>query len=130
MRHKYSNDEHKFIIDNVKGITLKELTMKFNKKFGLNLSENAIAGQKNKLGLRSGIVGGRFEKGQTSFNKGKRWSEYMSEEGQRNSRKTTFKKGNVPANARSIGSERDTKRDGMLIKVQNGHLQKKLDAEK
>lgn len=69
MRHSYSKEEEKFLIDYVKGITLKELTNKFNKKFGLNLSENCIANQKTKLGLRSGIVGGQFQKGQKPFNK-------------------------------------------------------------
>ena len=38
MKHKYSKEEDNFLIENVKGITLKELTNKFNKKFKLNLS--------------------------------------------------------------------------------------------
>ena len=48
----------------------------------------------------------------------------MSKEGQENSIKTTFKKGNIPANHRPIGSERFNSRDGVLIKVQDGQLQK------
>lgn len=32
MSHKYSKTEDQFLIDNVKGITLKELTNRFNKK--------------------------------------------------------------------------------------------------
>ena len=100
MSHKYSKTEDQFLIDNVKGITLKELTNRFNKKFNVNLTESSISNRKVKLGIKSGIVGGQFVKGQTSFNKGKKWSEYMSEEGQKNSRKTTFKKGNIPANRR------------------------------
>lgn len=124
MRHVYSVEEHQFIIDNVEGITLKELTRRFNKKFNLNVTENAIANRKNILGLRSGIVGGRFEKGHIPANKGKTWNEYMSKEGQRNSRKTTFKKGNIPANHRPIGSERFNSRDGVLVKVQDGQLRK------
>lgn len=62
MVHKYSAEEHQFLIDNVKGITLKELTQRFNEKFNTNVSENAISNQKTKLGIKSGIVGGRFEK--------------------------------------------------------------------
>ena len=38
---------------------------------------------------------GQFRKGRTSEMKGKRWSQFMSEEGQANSRKTCFKKGEV-----------------------------------
>lgn len=121
MSHKYSKTEDQFLIDNVKGITLKELTNRFNKKFNVNLTESSISNRKVKLGIKSGIVGGQFVKGQTSFNKGKKWSEYMSEEGQKNSRKTTFKKGNIPANRRPIGSERIDKRDGILIKFRDGY---------
>lgn len=124
MRHIYSDEEHQFIIDNVEGITLKELTKRFNEKFNLNVTENAIANRKNILGLRSGIVGGQFKKGHIPANKGKTWNEYMSKEGQINSRKTTFKKGNIPANHRPIGSERFNSRDGALIKVKDGQLHK------
>lgn len=121
-QHRKYKDVHiEFIKNNVKGITLKELTQRFNNEFNMNISESAIANIKNKYKLQSGIVGGQFVKGQTSFNKGKKWSEYISEEGQRNSRKTTFKKGNIPANRRPIGSERITKRDGVLIKFRDGH---------
>ena len=121
MSHKYSKTEDQFLIDNVKGITLKELTNRFNKKFNVNLTESSISNRKVNLGITSGILGGQFVKGQTSFNKGKKWSEYMSEEGQKNSRKTTFKKGNIPANRRPIGSERIDKRDGILIKFRDGY---------
>lgn len=38
MVHKYSAEEHQFLIDNVKGITLKELTRRFNEKFNTNLT--------------------------------------------------------------------------------------------
>ena len=53
--------------------------------------------------LKSGLTG-RFVKGQISWNKGKKWDDYMSKEGQANSRKTTFKKGNIPPNQRTVGS--------------------------
>lgn len=121
MIHKYSKVEDQFLIDNVKGITLKELTNRFNERFNVNLAESSIAHRKAKLGIKSGIVGGQFVRGQKAFNKGKKWSEYMSEEGQKNSRKTTFKKGNIPANRRPIGSERISARDGILIKIRDGH---------
>ena len=124
IKHKYSKIEDQFLINNVKGITLKELTERFNNKFNLKLSESAIANRKVKLNIQSGIVGGQFVKGQTAFNKGKKWSEYMSPAGQASSRKTTFKKGNVPPNHRTIGSERVDKDGYILIKIQDGHLQK------
>lgn len=124
MRHIYSKEEKQFLIDNVKGISLIELTERFNKKFSLNVSINAIQNQKTKLKLRSGIVGGQFQKGLIPYNKGKRWDEYMLKKGQANSRKTTFKKGNIPANYRAIGSERTGKDGYILVKIQDGHLTK------
>ena len=105
MRHYWNEEEKNFLIENVKGITLKELTEKFNNKFNLNLRESSIANMKNKLGLSSGIVGGQFKKGHIPDNKGKKWDEYMSKEAQERSRKTTFKKGNKPLNAVDIGEE-------------------------
>lgn len=108
-RHIYSIEEEKFLIDNVKGITLKELTERFNKQFNLDLSESSIANRKNKLGLSSGIKGGQFQKGHSTWNKGIKG--YMG------ANKTSFKKGNVPHNYRPVGSERITKDGYVEIKV-------------
>lgn len=120
MNHRWSKEEEKWLIKNVKGITLKELTSRYNKKFNMKLSKSAIANRKNKLKLQSGITGGQFQKGHIPQNKGKTWDEYMSKESQERSRKTTFKKGSIPPNHREIGSERlDT--DGyILVKTQDG----------
>ena len=60
MGHKWTNEENQFLKDNVKGITLRELTTLYNKKFNMNLTESAIANRKNKLKLQSGIIGGQF----------------------------------------------------------------------
>lgn len=105
-RHKYTEEQDQFLIDNVKGITLNELRRRFNEKFNLSLSEPAISNRKVKLNIQSGIVGGQFEKGHIPFNRDKKWDDYMSKEKQENCRKTTFKKGNVPGNHREVGSER------------------------
>ena len=40
------------------------------------------------------------------------------------SKPTMFKKGNIPANARAIGSERIDKNGYILIKIQDGHKNK------
>lgn len=124
MKHKYSAEEERWLIENVKGITLKELTERFNKKFNVNLSEKAIAGRKNKLNISSGIAGGQFQKGHKSFNKGLKWDEYMPKESQEKSRKTVFKKGSIPPNRKEIGSERLDSDGYVLVKVQDGHLNK------
>ena len=70
MKNKYTKVQDLFLIDNVKGITLEELTDKFNKQFDLNLSKSAIANRKHTLNISSGITGGQFEKGHVSWNKG------------------------------------------------------------
>ena len=90
IRHKYTNEEDKFLIDNVKGISLKELTDKFNQRFNINLSESAIANRKNKLHLSSGITGGQFQKGHEPINKGKKWDDYISKDKQEKIKKTWF----------------------------------------
>lgn len=124
MKHTYSKEEDKFLIDNVKGISLKELTTRFNGKFNLNLSESAIANRKNKLGLSSGITGGQFQKGNVPFNKGKKQIEYMSKEAIEKSKLTRFKKGNIPSNHRELYEERITKDGYIEIKIQDGKLNK------
>lgn len=117
MRHYYTKEEDQFLINNVKGITLKELTKKFNDNFNYKLSESAIANRKNTLKISSRIKGGQFQKGQVGWNKGKKWKDYMSQEGQNNSRRTCFKKGNKPHNHRPVGSERITIDGYVKIKV-------------
>lgn len=101
-RHLYSTEEIRFLKDNVKGITLKELTHRFNNHFNTNLSEHAIAMQKVKYGLKSDIVGGRFEKGHNPVNKGKK----MSKEQYDVCSKTMFKPGNKPKNTDPVGTEK------------------------
>lgn len=102
---KFTDEQLQFIKDNVVN-TEKCLTELVNKKFGTNYTVSSISNIKTKLGIRSGLVGGQFQKGQISHNKGKKWADFMTLEGQSNSRKTTFKKGNTPHNHRPVGSER------------------------
>lgn len=122
IRHKYTEEEDKYLKDNVKGISLKELTDKFNQKFNNNLSERAIANRKVKLHLSSGIIGGQFQKGHDSFNKGKKWNEYMPKEKQKNCLKTAFKKGNIPHNHRNVFEERFNKNGYIEIKVKEPNV--------
>lgn len=87
--HKYTKEENQFLIDNVKGISVKELCERFNNHFGLNLSYGSIKAHKERLGLKNGIDA-RIKKGNIPLNKGKKWDEFMSKEAQENCKKTWF----------------------------------------
>lgn len=105
MRNKYTNEHLQFIRENVKN-TGKELVKIFNEKFEIQITVGILQNIKSKLGIRSGLVGGQFQKGQEPPNKGKKWSEFMSPKGIERSRNTCFKKGHIPKNHRPVGSER------------------------
>lgn len=113
--HKYSKQEIQFLRDNVEGISLKELTRRFNQHFNTNLSENSIAAQKNKHRLKSGIVGGRFEKGHIPANKGQK----MPADAYERAKKTMFKPGSKPKNTDPIGTEKKLTDGYIWVKVDN-----------
>lgn len=117
IRHKYTEEEDIFLIDNVKGISLKELTDKFNQKFNNNLSESAIANRKNKLKISSGVNYGQFKKGSEPANKGKKWDDYVPKDKQEKMKKTCYKKGNIPHNHRELFEERLDKNGYIEIKI-------------
>ena len=61
-------------------------------------------------------IANRFKKGQEAFNKGRRMTEWMSQEAQERCMRTTFKDGNIPRNAYAAGTE--IVRDGRVyVKV-------------
>jgi len=96
MRHTYTKEEDKFLIDNVKGITELELVNKFNKHFNLNLSYKSIKNRKHRLKIKNGLK---------STNK------------KENSYK--YPKGHIPHNSVPIGTE--VEKDGYIwIKIKNG----------
>lgn len=97
----------------VPGHTEPEISAEHERVFGTPLTEGQIGSAKASLGVRSGTHGGRFVKGQRSWNKGLKWDEYLSPEAQESARRTCFAKGNMPHNARDkeIGCER-VDRDG------------------
>lgn len=113
---KFTEEQKQFIYDNYKGLGNKELTELIKEKFKIELTYEQVKNFKNRHHLNSGLTG-QFKKGYESWNKGKKWDDYMSEEAQERSRKTTFKKGNIPSNHREVGSERITKDGYIEIKI-------------
>lgn len=113
---KFNEEHKKFIIENIKN-TESDLTKLFNDKFNVNITLKQLSRFKSRNHLKSGLVGGQFVKGHKPFNKGLKQSDYMSEDAIKRIKKTMFKKGNIPANHRQIGSERITKDGYIEVKI-------------
>ena len=102
-----------FILDNYKGRYNQELADLFNQKFNTNITSRTIKSYKANNKLNSGLTG-KFRKGQTPHNKGKK----MPKEVYEKVKHTMFAKGNVPPNHRPVGSERISKDGYIEVKVE------------
>ena len=111
-RTVWTDEVVQFMKENYEDKDNIELAELLNKKFNMNTDADKVCMAKANLirrygiNLRTGINRGCYKKGQEPMNKGKTWNEYMSKEGQENSRRTCFKKGNIPINHREVGSKR------------------------
>lgn len=94
-RTRYTQEQLLFLKDNSQ-LPRRELTAAFNKKFQSNRSYSSITQICSKNGWACPVNTGRFQKGSTPFNKGKK--------GFISANVTSFKKGNRPKNARSVGT--------------------------
>lgn len=109
---KYTDEMKQFILDNYKGRYNQELADLFNQKFNTNITSRTIKSYKANNKLNSGLTG-KFRKGQTPHNKGKK----MPKEVYEKVKHTMFAKGNVPPNHRPVGSERISKDVYIEVKV-------------
>lgn len=98
---RYTDEQNDFLREYVPGHTEAETVAAYRERFGVTLRKSQLANRKTKLGVTSGTHGGRFQKGQAAFNKGKTWEEYMSPEGMEASRRTQFKKGDLAGAAKA-----------------------------
>lgn len=110
-RRLFSEEEEKFIKENVKGRYNKELTEMLNEKFKTNYTVEQVSALKNRRKWTSGLTG-RFKKGQEPWNKGKKGLYFPGSE------KGWFKKGQKATNLRPVGSERISKDGYIVVKVQ------------
>jgi hypothetical protein len=99
--HRFSKEQVSFIKENVKGRTNRELTDMFNAQFELNLKQSQIENFKKDRRLRSGL----------------NLADFNFKPGQQVSKGTQFKKGDIPANYKPIGSERIDRDGYTLVKV-------------
>lgn len=103
-----------FILEHYKGTGYRDMIQLVKDQFGKEYTFNQIKGFYGRNHLDSGLTG-RFEKGSIPWTKGKKWSEYMSEEAQARSRQTCYEHAHIPDNQVPVGTIRKTK-DGYLIK--------------
>ena len=103
--------QHAFFMEHQKGRTRQELADMMNARFGLNLTTRQIHNYRNNNHLPSSGLTGRFQKGYIPWNKGLHY-----QAGGRCA-ETQFKKGNVPHNHKSVGTERVTKEGYVEVKV-------------
>ena len=111
-----------FLVGCIPGHSEAEIRKAFLDRFGIELTESQIGNFKQKSGVKSGTVGGRFERGHVSANKGRPQSEWMPPESIERTKATRFKPGRVPHNAlgKGIGYERVGKDGYIEVKVKDG----------
>lgn len=102
----YTDEEEAFVREFTPGHPEAEIIEAFEERFGRRLTTAQIGNLKQKLGVRSGTVGGRFEKGGVPATKGKTWADFGTPEGHERSRRGLFKKGGLPHNTRPLLDER------------------------
>lgn len=98
-RREYTNEQLDYLrkLGN-EGLFNREMTKKFNEKFGTDKTERAIKSIRQKHNIRTNARN-HFPKGHTPWNKGMKGLSIGGEE-------TQFKKGNTPYNHMPVGTER------------------------
>ena len=105
---KYTDEMIEFLKEVTPQKTYKEITELFNKKVNLDVTAEIIKGLVRRKKIKTRTLG-FFKKGSVPWNKGKKG--YMG------ANKTSFKKGNIPANWKPVGSERIDKEGYTLVKI-------------
>jgi hypothetical protein len=95
-----------FIRENYAGRSLAGLAEVFHLAFGPDISVGQLRSCVHNRGITSGLTG-CFEKGNVSWNLGRKG--YMG------ANRTSFRKGNSPANRQPLGTERVDSKDGFIL---------------
>lgn len=123
MAHTYTKEEIQWLKENRSKYYQSELGEAFNKVFGTSLSSNTLNSTCKRYGITTGR-NGQFPKGNVPINKGKKISEYMSEEAIEKMKPTQFKKGIIPPNTLPVGSIVVGKGGYLRIKYSNAPKRK------
>ena len=114
---RYPQGMYEFIRDNSWGVSSKEMARMTNEKFGTNWTQTGMKQFRQRHGIKSGVTGW-YRKGNPPATKGKKQSEYCSPEAIERSKKTRFKKGNIPHNTLPVGTIRANGHGDLIVKVQ------------
>jgi hypothetical protein len=91
-----------FLVEFIPGHTEKQIADAFYEKFGVLVNRMQIKNFKTHYKVKSGTIGGQFQKGHKTWNKGRK----MDPEVYKKCAPTMFKKGKVSVNKKPVGSER------------------------
>ena len=107
--NRYTDRQLQFLRDSYPAMSCSNLTVAFNARFSKNKTERQIKNCTGNHRIKSGRTG-CFEKANRPWNTGTK--------GLTGANITSFKKGNIPANRKPLGSERICSKDGyILVKV-------------
>lgn len=102
-QHKWTKEELDFIRATYQEYDINQTLVLLNERFKLDVTKSQLKGILNLYKIKCG------RKSHPAHNKGKKWDEYLSKEAQDKIRKTTFKKGHLPTNTVSVGTEGEFK---------------------
>ncbi|MEZ6854167.1 HNH endonuclease signature motif containing protein [Halodesulfovibrio aestuarii] len=106
----FTKEQIAFIKDGYKRMTIRELAEELNTTYGLSVTHSQLNSFVKRNKIRSGRTG-QFPKGHVP------WSASVAGKGILKANKTSFKKGNVPANVRPMHAERINKDGFIEIKI-------------
>ncbi len=122
---KYTPKELQYLIKFYPDTSTKKMAKKLGRSVeALNQKASRLGIKKSKkyISEHPRCTRTQFKKGQLSKNKGKKWADFMSEEGMDASKKTQFKKGHTPHNHKVVGHERITKDDYVEVKIREPNV--------
>lgn len=115
-RHIYTDQEIQFLKDNAPKNTLKSITEKFNKYFGININSGSIFGTLKRRKIEFIKIDKHFKTGRIPWNKGKKLPGFIPTNG--------FKNGNHPPTYKKIGTEIVNKSGYIEIKIADPNVWK------
>lgn len=116
IRHKYIDAEIEFLRENSKGLTVKEITKKFNENFDCHINSVSIYGALKRYKMEFVKEYNYFKKGSIPWNKGEKLIGFKPTNG--------FKKGHKPSSYKNVGSEIINKDGFVQIKVSDPDIWK------